>query len=179
MIQFDVTLASAITNGTVVTNQAQLLAGTVKLADSDDPNVNGQSDPTSQVTRIRRACRSLGAYFDVDKVSADLDGDPLVLLAGERLRYTITHGTSARAVYRRDVARCGAREHDLRRGQHHTERRRRADGAGGPSPLSAGIALSAPRNPTPGVMRADSTPTPRTSRPCSSCGSIPTSSTAR
>ena len=91
MVQFDIRLASAIPNATVVTNQSQLLAGANKLADSDDPNVNGQSDPSvagdEDPTRVQ--IRSV-AYFDVDKISTDLDGDPAVLLAGERLRYTIT-----------------------------------------------------------------------------------------
>lgn len=43
-VQFDVTLASALLDGTVVSNQADLMSN-VKLADSDDPTVNGQSDP--------------------------------------------------------------------------------------------------------------------------------------
>ncbi len=45
-IEFDVTLRAAILDGTIVTNQADLLStiGT-PLADSDDPNVNGQADP--------------------------------------------------------------------------------------------------------------------------------------
>ncbi len=44
LIQFDITLAANLANGTLVTNQADLVSG-VKLADSDDPNVNGQADP--------------------------------------------------------------------------------------------------------------------------------------
>ncbi|HXV36840.1 MAG TPA: OmpA family protein, partial [Myxococcota bacterium] len=43
-LQFDIALSPAVIDGTVVTNQADLL-GSVKLADSDDPNVNGQADP--------------------------------------------------------------------------------------------------------------------------------------
>ena len=43
-IQFDVTLQSALLGGTVVTNQADLV-DTAKIADSDDPTVNGQADP--------------------------------------------------------------------------------------------------------------------------------------
>jgi uncharacterized repeat protein (TIGR01451 family)/fimbrial isopeptide formation D2 family protein len=43
-IQFDITLASNLPDGTLVTNQADLVSG-VKLADSDDPYVNGQADP--------------------------------------------------------------------------------------------------------------------------------------
>ena len=45
-IEFEVTLAAAILDGTVVSNQADLLdAGAVKLADSDDPTVNGIASP--------------------------------------------------------------------------------------------------------------------------------------
>jgi uncharacterized repeat protein (TIGR01451 family) len=43
-IQFDVTLDPTLLDGIVVTNQADLIDG-VKIADSDDPNVNGQADP--------------------------------------------------------------------------------------------------------------------------------------
>ncbi|MBT8067777.1 MAG: DUF11 domain-containing protein [Gammaproteobacteria bacterium] len=43
-IQFDVTLDSTLIDGIVVTNQADLV-GAVKLADSDDPYVNGQANP--------------------------------------------------------------------------------------------------------------------------------------
>ena len=43
-IQFDITLDSNLPDGTFVTNQADLISG-VKLADSDDPYVNGQADP--------------------------------------------------------------------------------------------------------------------------------------
>src|SRR5262249_55441125 len=48
LIQFDITLKSTITNGTVVTNQATLrLANGTTFAWSDDPNVNGTAvDPT-------------------------------------------------------------------------------------------------------------------------------------
>ncbi|NCF73278.1 MAG: DUF11 domain-containing protein [Gammaproteobacteria bacterium] len=45
MIQFDIELESGLLDGTVVTNQADLV-GAAKLADSDDPFVNGQSDPS-------------------------------------------------------------------------------------------------------------------------------------
>ena len=127
-IQFDVRLVSALPNATVVTNQAQLLAGSTKLADSDDPNVNGQSDPSvagdEDPTRVQ--IRSV-AYFDIDKISADLDGDPAMLLAGETTAVH-DHRQEHRHQQRdgRDAARRGARKHDLRRGQHDVERQRRA-----------------------------------------------------
>ena len=44
-LQFDITLNMALLDGTVVSNQADLL-GTIKIADSDDPNINGQADPS-------------------------------------------------------------------------------------------------------------------------------------
>jgi uncharacterized repeat protein (TIGR01451 family) len=61
----------------------------------------------------------------VQKISTDIDGDPNLLLAGERLRYTIT----VRNVGTEDVSDASLRdaipvEHDLRRRQHEAERRR-------------------------------------------------------
>ncbi|MDX1482501.1 MAG: hypothetical protein R3315_12535, partial [Woeseiaceae bacterium] len=44
-LQFDITLATALLDGQVVTNQADLELGGVRIADSDDPYVNGQADP--------------------------------------------------------------------------------------------------------------------------------------
>src|SRR5262245_15521093 len=47
LIQFDITLKPGIANGTVVTNQATIrLANGTTFAWSDDPNVNGSTDPT-------------------------------------------------------------------------------------------------------------------------------------
>jgi uncharacterized repeat protein (TIGR01451 family) len=43
-IQFDITLDLTLLEGVVVVNQADLI-DTVKIADSDDPNVNGPADP--------------------------------------------------------------------------------------------------------------------------------------
>ncbi len=43
-LQFDITLESALLDATVVLNQADLI-DTVKIADSDDPNINGVADP--------------------------------------------------------------------------------------------------------------------------------------
>jgi uncharacterized repeat protein (TIGR01451 family)/fimbrial isopeptide formation D2 family protein len=43
-IQFDIRLDPNLPDGIFVTNQADLIRG-VKLADSDDPNVNGQANP--------------------------------------------------------------------------------------------------------------------------------------
>ena len=157
LIQFDVTLAASIANGTVVTNQADLIGGTVKLADSDDPNVNGQADPDvvgdEDPTRVVIVSAPL---FDVDKISAYLDGDPEVLLAGERLRYTITvrnigteHATDA--VLRDEIPA----NTTYVPGSTMLSGAAVPDGAGGASPLSGGILLSTPSDPTPGFVPAD------------------------
>jgi uncharacterized repeat protein (TIGR01451 family) len=44
-IQFDIRLNPNLPNGTLVTNQADLISSGIKIADSDDPYVNGQADP--------------------------------------------------------------------------------------------------------------------------------------
>jgi uncharacterized repeat protein (TIGR01451 family)/fimbrial isopeptide formation D2 family protein len=44
-VTFDITLLSTLTEGFVVLNQSDLMQGGVKIADSDDPNINGQADP--------------------------------------------------------------------------------------------------------------------------------------
>src|SRR5262249_23187730 len=82
--------APVLANGSDVANQSQLMRNGFALAVSDDPNVNGRADPLiagdEDPTRIKIQS---APRFTVKKVSADLDGDPAVLLAGERLRYTI------------------------------------------------------------------------------------------
>ena len=92
IIEFEVTLAPVITNGTDVLNQSQLLAGAgAVIAQSDDPNINGADDPNlsgdEDPTRIRIVSEPA---FRVQKISTDMTGDPAILLAGETLRYTIT-----------------------------------------------------------------------------------------
>jgi uncharacterized repeat protein (TIGR01451 family) len=162
-IQFDITLAAAIQNGTVVTNQADLLGvGNVKLADSDDPNVNGQSDPdVAGDEDPTRVTISSAPYFDIDKISADIDGDATLLLAGERLQYTITVrniGTStATDAILRDAVPANttyvAGSTTLNGGPV-------ADGAGGTSPLVNGMQLSTPGALTPGLMPVSSASAP-------------------
>jgi large repetitive protein len=44
-IQFDIAVDPAAVEGTVATNQAELVHGGLLIAVSDDPNVNGQADP--------------------------------------------------------------------------------------------------------------------------------------
>ena len=158
-LQFDMRLAKSIADGTVVTNQAGLL-GAAKLADSDDPNVNGQADPdvVGDEDPTRVTIRS-APLFDVDKVSADIDGDPRVLLAGERLRYTIT----VRNIGTESVTDAALRDSVPANtayvaGSTRLNGAAVADAAGGTSPLGAGIPISTPLDPTPGSMPADAGP---------------------
>ena len=159
-LQFDVTLATAIPNGTIVANQADLMSS-VKLADSDDPNVNGQADPNvigdEDPTRVQITS---AARFDVNKISTDSSGDPNLLLAGETLRYTITIkniGTdNAVDALLRDQVPANT---TYVAGSTRLNGTLVPDGAGGLAPLANGIAIYAPENPTPGVMRADSSAT--------------------
>jgi uncharacterized repeat protein (TIGR01451 family)/fimbrial isopeptide formation D2 family protein len=91
VVEFDITLAPAIDSSTVVLNQAQINVGGSVLLDSDDPNVNGTDDPA--VVGDEDPTETLIASapaFEVWKTSQDLTGDPVVLMAGDTLRYTIT-----------------------------------------------------------------------------------------
>jgi hypothetical protein len=59
------------------------------IALSDDPNIDGAADPNVDGDENPTELLIQSApYFDVDKVSSYLTGDPSVLLAGETLRYT-------------------------------------------------------------------------------------------
>ena len=160
-VQFDVRLAASIKNATVVTNQADLFSGGTKLAVSDDPTVNSQADPDvagdEDPTRVTIQSAPL---LHVEKISAGLDGDPNVLLAGERLRYTIT----VRNTGTEDVADATLRDQipantTYIAGSTRLNGALVADGPGGASPLVNGIAISTPSNPTPGVMPVGVPPT--------------------
>jgi uncharacterized repeat protein (TIGR01451 family) len=146
-IQFDITLAGALANGTLVLNQAELW-DTAKLADSDDPNINGQDDPTQVEIQSAPA-------FRMEKTSSYMTGDPTVLLAGERLRYTITVqniGTEDAA----GVALVDQIPANTTYVPGSTTLNGAAvpDAAGGGSPLASGIPINAPQDPTSGVMNA-------------------------
>ena len=77
LIQFDVRLASGLLNGIFVTNQADLM-GASKLADSDDPYVNGQADP--------------GVDGDEDPTRVAIQGEPPAPLLKQNTQDTATIG---------------------------------------------------------------------------------------
>ena len=90
-IVFEVQLAPVIANDTVVLNQSEARYAGNAVAVSDDPNINGAADPNVEGDEDPTEILIQSApYFDIDKISTYLEGDPNVLLAGETLRYTIT-----------------------------------------------------------------------------------------
>jgi large repetitive protein len=161
VIEFEVQLAPVISNGTVALNQSELLLDGIRVAVSDDPNVNGPADPfaSGDEDPTRILIESAPAFL-VEKVSSYLDGDPDVLLAGERLRYTITvknigtdHATDAML---RDEVPTHTR---YVAGSTTLNGEPVPDAPNDASPLSDGIPIHAPEDPTPGAMRADASDT--------------------
>jgi uncharacterized repeat protein (TIGR01451 family) len=156
-IQFDITLASSLNNGTVVTNQSTLrLANNTTLAVSDDPNVNGIANPLVQGDEDPTRVTIVSApAFRIQKISTDLTGDPNVLLAGETLRYTITvknigNGDAVGVVLRDAVPVNTA----------YVAGSTTLNGApvpdvGGVSALVNGMLIHSPADATPGAMPAD------------------------
>ncbi len=162
LIQFDITLASVLANGTVVTNQSTLrLADGTDFALSDDPNVNGTADPDisgdEDPTRVTIVSSPV---FVVQKISTDLTGDPNILLAGETLRYTITveniGGKDAVDVVLRDAVPVNT---TYVAGSTTLNGASVAD-VGGLSPLVNGMLINSPADPTPGSMPADPSSNP-------------------
>jgi uncharacterized repeat protein (TIGR01451 family)/fimbrial isopeptide formation D2 family protein len=161
VIEFEITLAPVIANGTSVANQSQLLLGGSLFAQSDDPNVNGPADPlVSGDEDPTRVLIEAAPAFRVEKVSTDLSGDPNQLLAGETLRYTITvqniGNANAVDVVLRDAVPANT---SYVAGSTTLNGAAVADGPSGSSPLVAGIPIHAPEDPTPGAMRADASGT--------------------
>jgi uncharacterized repeat protein (TIGR01451 family) len=161
IVEFDITLAGVIANGTLATNQAQLLVDGVALADSDDPNINGPADPDvagdEDPTQVQI---DSAPVFQVEKVSAYVTGDPGVLLGDETLRYTITVKNVGN-----DNATDTTLRDDIPVNTTYVAGSTTLNGAavpdvGGLPPFSSGLLLHAPEDPTPGAMRADPSSTP-------------------
>ncbi len=160
LVEYEVAIAPVLADGSYVDNQADLITGGVPIALSDDPNINGPADPDvagdEDPTRVGITS---APYFDVDKVSAYLDGDPNALLAGERLRYTITvknTGTDDATDARLQDALPAYTTYIA--GSTTLNGASITDGPGGELPLITGIDINAPEDPTPGYLRADADP---------------------
>ena len=156
VVEFEATLAPVIANGSQVANQASMRVNGVTVARSDDPNVNGPADPDvlgdedPTVLVVTSAPR-----FVVQKTSADLTGDPAVLLPGESLRYTITvrnvgtdHATDA-------VLRDQVPVNTTYVAGSTTLNGTPVADTAGRSPLVDGLQLNSPADGTPGYLPVD------------------------
>ncbi|WP_444889967.1 isopeptide-forming domain-containing fimbrial protein [Microbulbifer sp. DLAB2-AA] len=87
---YEVSLASVIDSGTTVLNQAQVQLPGQLLKNSDDPNINGTDDPDAagdeDPTQVLIESEPL---LVIHKTSADMTGDPDLLMVADTLRYTI------------------------------------------------------------------------------------------
>jgi uncharacterized repeat protein (TIGR01451 family) len=160
VIQFDITLASTLTNNTIVSDQAEARRpNNTTIQPSDDPNVNGIADPLvagdEDPTRIRIVA---AAAFLVQKISTDLTGDPNVLLAGETLRYTITAQNTGNDDATGVVLRDAIPVNTTYVPGSTTLNGAPVSDVGGTSALVGGMLINSPSDPTPGSMPAGSAP---------------------
>ena len=162
VIQFDIRLKAALPNGKVVSDQAVARQGAnTVIAVSDDPNVNGTADPAvagdEDPTRLTIAS---APSFRVQKISTDLTGDPNVLLAGDRLRYTITVANVGNENAVNVVLRDAVPPNTTYLANSTTLNGAPAPDVGGLSPLVGGMLIHPPSDPTPGSMPADAAALP-------------------
>ncbi len=162
VIVFDITLAGNLTNGTVVTNQGELrLSNGTLFTVSDDPNVNGTSDPlVSGDEDPTRVTIVSSPDFLIRKISTDLTGDPNVLLAGETLRYTITVKNIGNQDALNVVLRDAVPVNTSYVAGSTTLNGAAVPDQAGLSPLVNGMLINSPADPTPGSMPADASNNP-------------------
>ncbi len=156
LVEFEVQLAPVIANDTFVYNQSEIMFDDFSAAVSDDPNVNGAADPNvdgdDDPTQIQIQS---APYFDVDKISTYITGNPNVLLAGETLRYTITvQNTGTDNATSVEIVDLVPANTTYVAGSTTLNGIAVPDGANGTSPLIDGILINAPQDTTPGAMNA-------------------------
>ena len=105
VIQFQVTLAPVIDNGSLVLNQAQIGSPLLPAQLSDDPAVSGTVDPT-------RTLIASAPAFQVLKTVKDITSGTATVMAGDALSYTITVKTSAAKM--RTAPHCGTSSRPIR-----------------------------------------------------------------
>ena len=162
VIEFDITLASTLTNGEVVTNQSTLnLADGTSFALSDDPYVNGTADPdVSGDEDPTRVTIVAAPAFLVQKISTDLTGDPNILLAGETLRYSITVKNIGDEDAVNVVLRDSVPVNTTYVAGSTTLNGAAVADVAGLSPLVNGLLIHSPADSTPGSMPADASSDP-------------------
>ena len=156
IVEFEVQLAPVLPTGMLATNQSELRINGTAFALSDDPLLNGPADPLVPGDEDPTVVPIVSvAVFQTLKTSTYLDGDPNLLLAGERLRYTITvenigtaDATDATLLDAIPVNTAYIAGTTTLNGAII------ADGAGGLSPLATGVLINAPSDPTPGALAA-------------------------
>ena len=156
LIQFDIILKSSVASGTVVTNQATLrLANGPTFAWSDDPNVNGIADPTVAGGEDATHVAIVSApVFRVQKLSTYLGGTN-VLVAGDKLRYSITVKNISNAGAVNVLLRDAVPANTAYVGGSTTLNGAAVADAAGISPLMNGALINSPADSTPGSMPAD------------------------
>jgi uncharacterized repeat protein (TIGR01451 family) len=156
LVEFEVQLAPVIANDTFVYNQSEIMFGSLSAAISDDPNVNGAADPNVAGDEDPTQIQIQSApYFDVDKISTYVDGNPNILLAGETLRYTITvQNTGTDNATGVDIVDLVPANTTYVAGSTTLNGNAVPDANGDTSPLIDGILINAPQDPTPGAMNA-------------------------
>ena len=162
LIEFEVALLPVLPNGSFVINQSELTAGGGITVPSDDPNINGRASPDIDGDEDPTRVQIVSApYFDVDKVSSYIDGDPNVLMAGETLRYTITVANIGTDDAVDTVLRDAIPANTAYVANSTTLNGIAVpDPGAGISPLGQGIPINAAGDPTAGLMRADPTGAP-------------------
>jgi large repetitive protein len=159
-IQFDVTLASNLTEGTQVLNQSSLsgtdIYNTPWSGVSDDPHINGPSmlSDTGNITPITIQSRS--PALRVLKMVQDITSGTSTVMAGDILRYTIAVkniGTEdATDVTLRDLVPANT---SYMANSTRLNGTTVTDPSTGVSALQNGMLINSPANPTAGVMPAD------------------------
>jgi len=151
-IEFEIQLIPVINSGTVVFNQGNASVTGFSPLPTDDPAIVGAANPTETLIDAAPA-------FLVSKTSADLTGDPAVLMQGDTLRYTLRVKNigleNVTAAYLRDVVPANTR---------YVGNSTTLNGVAvvdlvvDTSPLESEILINAPEDATPGNMRADADP---------------------
>ena len=155
VIEFEVQLAPVLPDDTLATNQSELQIGGATFALSDDPGLNGPADPMVPGDEDPTVVPIVAApIFRVQKISTDLDGDPNLLLAGERLRYTITVENIGTADATDAMLRDALPANTAYIAGSTTLNGAAVPDVGGVSPLAAGFLINAPGDPTPGALGA-------------------------
>ncbi|MEJ2362738.1 MAG: SdrD B-like domain-containing protein [Gammaproteobacteria bacterium] len=149
VIEFQAKLAPAITSGTHVLNQAQIGSSTLPAQLSDDPTLDGTTDPTLTTITSMPAFRILKTVQDITSGTA-------TVMAGDTLRYTITVkniGTeNATGVTLRDQIPANT---SYVANSTRLNGAAVADPSAGVSVLQNGMKINSPANLAAGVMPAD------------------------